>query len=233
MMKSVLFALALTVATPAMAQTVAPTADAAKLDVATRIAGTMFPDGTYRKMMSGTFDQIMTSAFDSMGDLPMRDIAIAAGMKEEDVPKTEPGAMKEVMAILDPAYRQRMDLGMKAMMGSMVDLFEKFEPAMRAGLAEAYAKRFDAGQLSELERFFITPTGKLYAEQSMLVYSDPAVMKQMTAMMPDMMKQMPKMIGAMTDATKDLPKARKYADLTKDERARVAQLLGLDPKLMK
>ena len=233
MIKHVMMALALA-PLPAVAQTTAaaPT-DATAVASAKRIAGALLPDGTYRKMMSGTFDKMMSGMVDQMGNLPMREIIIAAGVKEEDVPKFSPDAMKQVMEIADPVFRQRLDLGMKAMMGSMVDMMSKYEPAVRDGLAEAYARRFTPSQLGDLERFFTTPTGSAYAAQSMLIYTDPAVMDRMMAMMPEMMKEMPKMVGAMTEATKDLPKARKYSELTKDERARIAQLLGLDPKKMK
>lgn len=228
------------IAIPATAQTASevPTAEKAPVDpaslaAASRIAGAMLPDGTYRKMMSGTVDKMMSGMLDKMGDLPLREILIASGMQDEDVPPIQPGALKQVMTIIDPAHRERMDLGMKAMMGSMIDLMAKYEPAVRDGLAEAYARRFSPTQLGEIERFFATPTGKDYAAQSMLVYTDPAVMDRMMAMVPDMMKEMPKMIGAMTEATKNLPKQRTYKDLTKAERAKIADLLGIDPKKMK
>ena len=128
---------------PAVVATPAP-ADPAKLAVASRIAGALLPDGTYRTMMRGTFDKMMSSMVDQMGDLPLREILLAAGMQDKDVPMIQPGAMKEVMAIVDPVYRQRMDLGMKAMISSMTDMMSKYEPAQREGLAEAYARRFDA-----------------------------------------------------------------------------------------
>jgi Uncharacterized protein conserved in bacteria (DUF2059) len=241
MMKTgLVIALLATIAVPVRAQSineaspaVTPPVDPASLVVATRIAGAMLPDGTYRKMMSGTLDKMMSGMMDKMGDLPMREILIASGMKDEDVPPIQPGALKQVLAIIDPAHRERMDLGMKAMMGGMVDMMSRYEPAVRDGLAEAYARRFTSVQLGEIDRFFGTPTGKAYAAQSMLVYTDPAVMDRMMAMVPEMMKEMPKMIGAMTEATKDLPKQRTYKDLTKAERAKIAALLGIDPQKMK
>lgn len=236
-MKAILFISALVFAlapVPATAQTTAtaPT-DAAAVASAKRIAGALLPDGTYRKMMSGTFDKMMSGMVDQMGNLPMRDIVIAAGAKEEDVPKFSPDAIKRVMEITDPVFKQRMDLGFKAMMGSMVDMMSKYEPTVRDGLSEAYARRFTPTQLGDLERFFATPTGKEYAAQSMLIYTDPAVMDRMMAMMPEMMKEMPKMVGAMTEATKNLPKQRKYSELTKTERQQITDLLGLDPKKIK
>jgi hypothetical protein len=214
---------------PVFAQPVTPATDPAALASATRIAGALLPDGTYRKMMSGTFDKMMSGIIDQMGNLPMREIIVAMGMAEDQVPNLAPDAMKQIMEITDPVFKQRMDLGMKAMMVGMVDMISKYEPAVREGLSEAYARRFTAAQLGDLERFFATPSGREYAAQSMLVYTDRAVMNRMMAMMPEMMKEMPTMVGAMTEATKDLPKQRKFSDLTQAERDRIAALLGVDP----
>ena len=230
-MKAFLFAATLALApATALAQT-AP--DPAAVASATRIAGALLPDGTYRKMMSGTFDKMMSGMVDQVGNLPMREIVVAMGMPEDQVPNLAPDAMKQIMEITDPAFKQRMDIGMKAMMGSMVDMMSKYEPAVREGLSEAYARRFTPTQLADLERFFATPSGAAYAAESMLIYTDPAVINRMMAMMPEMMKEMPKMVGAMTEATKDLPKQRKYSDLTQAERDRIATLLGIDPKKAK
>ncbi len=230
-MKAFLFAATLALApATALAQT-AP--DPAARASATRIAGALLPDGTYRKMMSGTFDKMMSGMIDQVGNLPMREIVVAMGMPEDQVPNLAPDAMKQIMEITDPVFKQRMDIGMKAMMGSMVDLMSKYEPAVREGLSEAYARRFTPTQLADLERFFATPSGAAYAAESMLVYTDPAVINRMMAMMPEMMKEMPKMVGAMTEATKDLPKQRKYSDLTQAERDRIATLFGIDPKKAK
>ncbi len=218
------------VATPALP---APAIDPDRLAKATRIAGALLPDGTYRKMMSGTMDKMMGSMTDQMLDLPMRDLAHAAGLKPEQIAKVGPGTARQVMAIMDPAFRQRLEVSTKAVMGAMVDMMAKFEPSVRDGLAEAYGTRFTTAQLDEIERFFATPTGGAYAAQSMLVYTDPAVINRMQAMMPALVKQMPDMIGAMAKATADLPKPKTYTQLTKAERAEVARLIGVDPATMR
>jgi hypothetical protein len=217
-----------TIVTPPTAAT-----DPDRLAKATRIAAALLPVGTYRKMMSGTMDQMMKGAVDQALDMPMRDMARAANLSPEQLAKVGPGTARQIAAIMDPAFRQRMDLGLKAMMGIMVDMMAKYEPSARDGLAEAYGARFTSAQLDDLERFFATPTGNAYAAQSMLVYTDPAVISRMQAMIPAMMKQMPDMLGAMAKATAGLPPPRKYAQLTKAERAEVARLLGVDPKTLR
>jgi hypothetical protein len=78
-----------------------------------------------------------------------------------------------------------------------------------------------------LNRFFATPTGSEYASNSMTLFMDPAVMGRMQALLPQIMRQMPAMIQKMTAATANLPKPRRYSDLTAAERAQLARLLGL------
>src|SRR3546814_3041507 len=50
------------------------------------------------------------------------------------------------------------------------------EPPMRDGLAKAYARKFTGAQLTDLNSFLATPTGKLYAGEWMALQADPEVM---------------------------------------------------------
>ena len=60
---------------------------------------------------------------------------------------------------------------------------DRIEPSYRAGLARAFATRFSAAELDELNRFFSTPVGARYAGESMLIYADPQVMAAMNELM--------------------------------------------------
>jgi hypothetical protein len=173
-------------------------------------------------MMGGTFQSMMNS----MGDLPVRDILAAANVPSEQIDKLGEGTLKEMMAILDPAYEERMNLMMTTMTGQLKDLMSEFEPAFQDGLTRAYAKRFDARQLGELNRFFATPTGAAYANESMMLFMDPEVIGKMQELMPAMLERMPKLIEAMTTTTAHLPPPRKPGDLTPAERAKLEALLG-------
>jgi hypothetical protein len=115
----------------------------------------------------------------------------------------------------------------RVMMAEMGTLMADFEPAIRDGLARAYAKRFTPKQLGELNRFFATPTGKAYAADSMVIFMDPEVMTAMTQAMPVMTKQMPAIMSKVEAATADMPPARKPEELNPEERSRLAELLGV------
>jgi len=139
-------------------------------------------------------------------------------------------ALAEIMEIYDPAYKERMRLSTRTMMAEMGALMTRFEPDIRSGLASAYAKRFDAAQLGELNHFFATPTGKAYAADSYIIMMSPDVMEKMQALMPQVMRSMPTIIEKVKSATEKLPKPRTYADLSDAEKAKLATILGISPK---
>ena len=228
---ALLASIALMSAAPAVAQAPSVPAAAApiepaRLAAAKTIAAKLLPAGTYRTMMDGTLTQMMSGMTDQMMDLPLRDIMGMTGQSEADLKKLGPATLKQVMAIVDPAFQQRTKILMDTMMPAIVDLMETMEPQVRDGLAEAYARRFSVAQLGELNRFFETPTGAQYAGQSMLVYTDPAVMSRMQAMTPELMKAMPGIIEKVKAASATLPPARTKEDLTAAEKKQLAALLG-------
>ncbi|WP_088310261.1 DUF2059 domain-containing protein [Novosphingobium sp. B 225] len=230
-------ALALGLSAPAWAQSdpamAAPPAvaaeapiDAARLAAAAPVIDKVFPIGTYARIMNGSMDAIMGSVMDGVGKLPMRDLAKIGGLSEDELKGMGEGTLQDMMEIIDPAYQQRMDLFMKTMMGEMTTVMSQFEPAVRDGLTQAYAKHFTPQQLADLNNFFATPTGQDYAANSMLLFMDPAVMAKMQELTPALMQQMPAIMGKVEAATAGLPKPRTYKDLTKAERAKLAKLLG-------
>lgn len=213
-------------ATAPAAQAPAPI-DPARLAVARAVVDHIFPTGTYGRMMDGSFQAIMKAAVDGAGNMPLRQIAVIAGTKEDEIAKLGDGTLNQIMEIYDPAYKPRMNAMMDAMSGEMGKLMTTFEPAMREGLTQAYAHHYTADQMADFNRFFDTPSGQAYARDSMILFMDPAVMEQMQKAMPELMKQMPAMLKTMETAATPFPKPRQYKDLSKDERARLARLLGV------
>jgi hypothetical protein len=118
---------------PRRPQAALPPVDPARLQAATATVDHIFPAGTYAKIMNGTMDTIVRQSVDSMTALPMRDLVGLAGLKPEEAAKVGKGTMAEVMAILDPAFRQRTDLSMTVMRDEMTTMMTQFEPDMRAG----------------------------------------------------------------------------------------------------
>ena len=230
-MKSIAFALTFAALAPATGVAQAPTAPAAasavpaptpaRLALATKVVGRLMPDGTYRRMMSGTMDKMMDSMVGQMTAMPLRDLAAIGGIPADRLQSMGPASMKQMMALLDPAFDERMRRTMKITMDEMIDVMSGLEPRMREGMAKAYAARFSEAQLGELDRFFTTPTGAMYAAQSMTIMADPAVSETMQAIVPELMRMMPAIGQKVQAATADLPKPKKASDLTEAERAQL------------
>lgn len=216
---------------PVVAQTpVQPAAEAidpSRLSAARKVVEKVFPLGTYKRMMGGTMNTLMDSIMGGAMDIPVAQIAAMGGLDAGQVKELGDAKLSDIMAIYDPHFRERTQIGMRAMMDAMGAMMGGFEPRMQAGLTRAYARKFNAAQLGELDAFFATPTGSVYAAESMMLYMDPEVMREMQALMPDLMKHMPDLIKVTTEATKHLPAPRKPEELSEAEKAKLAKLLGV------
>lgn len=202
----------------------------ARLAAAQKAVQYIFPAGTYARIMDRSLQGMVKPMMESVGKLPLRDLAAIAGVSEQEL-AAKPGAtLDELMAILDPAFKERTAATMPAMFKAMGSLFAEFEPVMQASLARAYARRFDERQLAELNAFFATPTGTLYAANSMVIFTDPEVMSGMQAFVPVMMKRMPEIMKGVQAELAHFPPRKTYKDLTPAERKRIAELLGTKEK---
>jgi hypothetical protein len=221
-------ALALAMAVPAVAQPVA-TPSAEQLTLARSVAGRVLPAGSYQRMMRGTFDTMISTMTVQMLNVPLRQFAQAAGLSEAEVGQLGETTGRQVLAIVDPSFEERTQLGTKAMMNGMVDVMARMEPEMREGMAEACAARFSAAELKQIDGFFSTPSGSKFAGQQFTIMSDPAFARRMQGMMGTVTRALPDLIKRAQAATASLPKAKTMAQLTPDERARLAALLGVSP----
>ena len=205
----------------------AATGDKAELNISRRIAARLIPDGIMKKVMGSTMDMMMGGMMDKMMDMPIRDLAGLTGLREDALPEIGPGTMREIMEILDPAFKERARLAMGTMTTELGTVMGKMEPDLREAMAEAYVNQFTGAELGDLDRFFATPTGMSYASKSMTLQTDPAFMKRMQSMLPMIMEAMPAIVTKTQAATKALPPARKAAQLNAEERTRLAALLGV------
>ncbi len=175
--------------------------DPAHLTAAQRVVDSIWPLGTYRKMMEGTMNQMMDAMFESMFDMRASDIVKGSGKEVEESDET----LGEVIEQADPHFRERMKITSEVMTREMIPLMEKVEPTVRANMTAIYAERFSLAELNDLNAFFTTPTGKSYAAQSMLIYTDPKFMESMQAFVPEMMSAMPQIMQKVEEATAHLP----------------------------
>ena len=192
----------------APAPAAAPSADIdpQRFAAAQAVVRHVFPQGTYQRMMSTMMDSMMDGMMDSMFDMQMGDM-IPEGSPGHEEMKAEVGnkTMRELMAAEDPHFEERLKITNKVMVEEMMPIMSRLEPDMQQGLARAYARKFDAAQLTELDRFFSTPTGHAYATESLLLWMDPEIVSMMGKLMPELIKEMPAIMGKVQAATAHLP----------------------------
>ncbi|GAA4770801.1 hypothetical protein GCM10023219_16890 [Stakelama sediminis] len=182
-------------ATPAAAPV-----DPARLAAARPVVDQIWPLGTYARIMHATMNTIIKSSLASMYDIKPSDIDPDAEKKAGD-----DKSIGELATDKDPAFKKRMDITMKVMFDEMAKLMTEIEPQVRVALAHAYARKFSVAQLDDLHRFFATPTGAVYAHDSMTMMMGPDMMQAMKSFTPRLIKQMPEIMKKVEAATKDLP----------------------------
>ncbi|WP_390477914.1 DUF2059 domain-containing protein [Altererythrobacter sp. MTPC7] len=197
----------------------------ALLPLANEVVAKLVPEGFYEQLMVDVLDTTMRpmlSMFSGPDFVVMGSVYLDEGM-----PELTDEQMAELAATLDPAYSRRADVMIEAMTGGMGEMFAAMEGPMRDGMARYYATRFTGPQLGEIKAFFETPTGALYARESMAMAADPQFMSSIMGSVPGMMGQMGDFEARMEAAMADIPEPRGFDDLSAEERTRAASLLGI------
>lgn len=199
----------------------------ARLPAARLVVERMMPPGTMGEMMQSMFGGFLDPLMKLGMEPSAAEVAKEVGLEEGALDLTEEQA-REAAAILDPAWSERRQREFGAMKGGMTKVMAAMEPAMRDGMAQAYAVHFTATELADVAAFFATPSGASYARKSYTLASDPRILGAAMQSMPQLMEGFATMQADMQAATADLPPRRAYADLTAQQRARLSELTGLD-----
>lgn len=202
-MKSFLFAVILlssgvgAAAPPAPPAAVQSAVDPVRLALAKTAVAAILPQGIMQKIMKDSMAATQNAMIGGMFDMKAADLGATGEGKDK--------TLREAMAEKDPHFEERLRITNQVMGEEMGAIMIQMEPAMREGMARAYARRFSVAELTEINRFFASPAGATFARQSFELMTDPELMKAMTSYMPDMMKQMPAMMEKVKKATAHLP----------------------------
>lgn len=206
-MKSVVFALVLAAAGPALAaeptgdalQTASakPPVDPERMAIARQTVASILPPGTMQRIMKDSMGNMEDMMLKGMFDIKASDL----GVEGEGKDKT----LREAMAEKDPHFEERMRISNQVMGEEMGTIFNKMEPRMREGMARAYARRFTVVELNEINRFFASPAGGSFARQSFELMTDPELMAEMVSFMPELLKEVPAIAEKVKKATAHLP----------------------------
>jgi hypothetical protein len=156
-----------------------PALDPARVAVASELIELLFPAATREKMIDGMMQPMLANIRQSMTQNPQFETLLNNDARAREV--------------FERFLDRQLSRSTEAMHAGL--------PGMATAMTNAYARRFDHGQLRELKAFFSTPTGRVYMQRSMTIMSDPDV----AAWQRDLMKQsMSHMQADVAELTKDI-----------------------------
>lgn len=179
-----------------------PNPDPARLALARTSAQAMWPDGAYGNALLGLFG----GAFDRTMQLKLADLGAIAGEKAKDSPVAKAVSLHDAALEKDPYFDQRVAAFREVATEELGKVSAVLDPRVREGLARAMARKFDAQQLGDINRFFATPAGQKFAGQYMQLWVDPDTIRSVFGSIPEMMKLMPEMMEKLKAANDKFPK---------------------------
>ena len=205
-------------AIPALAAPAPPAADPAKQALAARVAASLWPDGTYGRLVETMFvgkDGLTDMVFEmrpadlmvSMAQAMAEDGSGRGPSKGSSGPPSP--TIREMMIAKDPHFEERTRITMKVVGEEVRRIATPIEPRFREGLAKSIARRFTSEQLGPIAAFLETEPGRAYAAQSMTLFIDKDVILALVHSVPTMIKEMPAALGKVEKATAHLPKPPK------------------------
>lgn len=207
-------------------------AEEARLPGATLAAEAVIPDGTLMRSLEAMQEGFFATLMDMGVGEGLSDSVLMTtfGLTDEELWDLSEDDRKKLVTLLDPQAAERAKLQTDAVMAAMREVLSRFEPSMRVGLARSYARRFTEEQLADINAFFATPSGRVYAAESWIAASDPQVMAAMGEAMPAMLGTFMEIGETVEEADDSLPPVRGYSELSTAERSQAAELLGISAK---
>jgi hypothetical protein len=208
-----------------------------RLALAKQTADKIMPEGVYGKMMTDLINKVLGSFIGGKEGMSDFEIATQTGVEIGEAGLAADKRLA-VTRLLDSRHADRMTMITDTMVPMVDKIVTRFEPPFRDGLSRAYARKFTSEQLAELNRFFSTPVGSLYAAESLPLQIDPEVMRAVIEGLPDLVKSFtgPELEAEMKAADakmKALPKPRNISDLNEAELDKLAGLLGTTTDMLK
>lgn len=184
----------------------------ARLALSRVTAQAIFPDGTYAGLMDG----VMDSFVDRIMNLSEADF----GAKGKDSKPPSTTTLRQQALKDDPHFEERMRIMERVITDELGKMAKIFEPKLREGLARSMARRFDEKQLTEVNAFLATDSGRAFGGQSMAMWVDADVMRAMMGSLPELFAAMPAAMKRLEAETAHLPKPKKKDEPRKEPASR-------------
>ena len=210
-----------------------PPIDPARLTLAQQTMGALIPAGSLERMMDNLFGKMYKTIMGEFGGQSDLMLSIQTGVESEQIAKLDEATKGKVADMFDPHRNEREDQITKVVKPLISEVLGDMEPPMREGLAKAYARKFTAAQLTDLNGFLATPTGALYANEWMALQADPEVMVAVVKAVPPLITKFIDRAPELEKDFKDLPKEKQLSDFDDKELAKLAKLMKVDVKVLK
>lgn len=187
-----------------------PDPDPARMALARNVMDGFMPVGSMSRMTDQMTDNLMLGMYERMMAMTGTELSNAIGMPIS----TGPDAgltLRQQASKGDPVFDARIKAYAGAFKDQMREMITMMEPKMRDGMARAMARRFDAPQLADINRFYSTDTGRAFGRDMMLLWIDGDVYRGMFAAVPDMMRAMPKSAERFAAIDRQYPWPKKAA----------------------
>lgn len=205
----------------------------AQLALAQQTTTALIPAGSLEKMVDNLYGKLFKGLMDEFGGTSDLMLSIKTGVESEKIATLDEKSKLAAANLFDPYRQQREDQITKIVKPLISEALGDMEVPMRNGLARAYARKFTAQQLGEMNTFFTTPTGKAYASEWMALQADPELMLAMIKAVPPLVNKFMDRGPEIEKDFKDLPKEKQLADLSDAELAKLAKLMKVSVKELK
>ncbi|HEY0595959.1 DUF2059 domain-containing protein [Sphingopyxis sp.] len=210
-----------------------PPIEPARLALAQKTMGQLIPSGSLEKMMDNLYGKMFKTLMGEFGGQSDLMLSIQTGVESEKIAALDDATKAKIADMFDPHRKEREDQITKVVKPLISEVLGDMEPPMREGMSKAYARKFTAAQLTDLNGFLATPTGTVYANEWMAMQADPEVMLSVIKAIPPLVTKFVDRAPEIEKDMKDLPKEKQLSDFSDKELASLAKLMKVDVKVLK
>lgn len=210
-----------------------PAIPPAQLALAKKTTGALVPTGSLEKMMDNLYGKLFRGLLGEFGGVSDLMLSYKTGVESDKIAALDQPTRDKIADIFDPNRKAREEQIMANVKPIMSEVLRDLEAPMRDGMAAAFARKFSADQLTQMNAFFATPAGSAYANEWMALQADPEVMLAIIRSVPPMIDKWVARGPELEGKFKDLPKEKQLADLSDAELTKLAGLLQVDVQTLK
>lgn len=210
-----------------------PAIPPAQLALAKKTTGALVPAGSLEKMMDNLYGKLFRGFLGEFGGVSDLMLSYKTGVESEKIAALDQPTRDKIADIFDPQRKAREEQIMANVKPIMSEVLRDLETPMRDGMAAAFARKFSADQLTQMNAFFATPAGSAYASEWMALQADPEVMLAIIRSVPPMIDKWVDRAPELEGKFKDLPKEKQLTDLSDAELTKLAGLLQVDVQTLK